>query len=90
VLRLECSVERNHIVARKFVEVSFEDVVIEAWRRTLVENTKVVVLGVERYPESFDLAVDSRARCGTNRFKDPSRVKRPAPETGHSHQVMSG
>ena len=29
---------------------SFEQALIEVWRQTLVENTKVILLGTERYP----------------------------------------
>ncbi len=29
---------------------SFEQTLVEVWRQALVENAKVVVLGIERYP----------------------------------------
>jgi len=32
------------------MKLSFEQALIEVWRRTLVENAKTVVLGSERYP----------------------------------------
>ena len=32
------------------MKLSFEQMLIEVWRQTLVENAKFVVLGTERYP----------------------------------------
>jgi hypothetical protein len=32
------------------MNLSFEQALIEVWRQALVENAKVVVLGVERFP----------------------------------------
>jgi len=32
------------------MKLSFEEALIEVWRRALTENAKVVVLGTDRYP----------------------------------------
>ncbi len=32
------------------MDFSFEQILIEVWRQTLVEDAKVVVLGADRYP----------------------------------------
>jgi len=43
----------RHIIhhrTRCAMKLSFEEALIEVWRRALTENAKVVVLGTDRYP----------------------------------------